>query len=343
MTRFLQSLGHQFRHRDELVPADAIVVPDGGEFDNRFASGLSLFRRGYAPRLIVCRSSYHEGESQWPEKEARLRPNDILLLRSRAVSTQDEAQEAGPLLKRLGCRSVLVVTSWYHTRRARTIFARELMRDGIEVRTFPVDVPDSDAETWWESKEGRTTVLLESVKLLLTWLHVRLPVAPDFRFRVKQWLQPTAFRPWTGLALVSEGPSEILTSSFQNYLRISELRRGEMSAFGFADREGLTSRAGPGSPSVLRWPKPDFARNGADDMEGKSFKAVTITAKESGGHTALVEAFNAWAEKERPSLIVHVHYYHDDRSRRRGYQIIFEESERAEARLEPKGEERRAA
>jgi len=343
MTKILQSIGRRLMHRDELAPADAIVVPDGGEFDNRFASGLSLFRRGYAPRLIVCRSSYHEGESLWPEKESRLRPDEILLLRSSAVSTQDEAQEARPLLRRLGCRSVLVVTSWYHTRRARTIFARELTRAGIDVRTFPVDVPDSDAETWWESKEGRTTVLLESVKLLITWLHFKLPISPDFRFRVKEWLQPTVSRPWTGLALVSEGPSEILTSSFQNYLQMSELRRGEMSALRFADREGLRSREGTGSPPVLRWPKPEFARNGADDMEGKKFKAVTITAKESGGHAALVEAFNAWAEKERPSLIVHVHYYHDPRSHQRGYQIIFEESERAEERLEPKAEERRAA
>lgn len=78
-------------------------------------------------------------------------------------------------------------------------------------------------------------------------------------------------------------------------------------------------------------------------MEEKTFKAVNITASEKGGPAALAAAFNDWADKARPAAIVHVHYYHDPSLHLRGYQIIFEESEKAQVRPAAAAEERRAA
>ncbi len=61
-------------------------------------------------------------------------------------------------------------------------------------------------------------------------------------------------------------------------------------------------------------------------MQGRTFRAVTIVVPDLRCHTMLEEAFNAWTAQERPSAILHVHYYHDSGLRVRGYQIIYEES-----------------
>ncbi len=336
-------IGRMLEVQGNLAASDAIVVLDGGEFNLRLAAGLDLLRRGHAPRLIVCLSDYHRAQHRQAEQAALEWPNVITLLRSPAVSTKEEAAEVGPVLKRLRCRGVLIVTSWYHTRRAQTIFARELKKDEIEVGVYPVAVPTAPRGSWWKSSEGREIVVLETIKLFSTWLRVGLPGPPDLRIRLKEWIQSAPTRPQGQLVPAWNGPQERLTADLQAYLRHVQVRRGEYlrsdsTGVAVAPKQSLA-----GSSGALRWVAPNSTENGADEMEEKSFKAITVTAKEGAGHAALAEAFNTWAEKERPASVVHVHYYHDQRTRMRGYQIIFEESIRAEERREPSTEERRAA
>ncbi len=59
-------------------------------------------------------------------------------------------------------------------------------------------------------------------------------------------------------------------------------------------------------------------------MVSRIYRAANIVVKESDGHTALVEAFNTWAEKEKPLVLVHVHYFDNSASKTYGYQVIYE-------------------
>ena len=61
-------------------------------------------------------------------------------------------------------------------------------------------------------------------------------------------------------------------------------------------------------------------------MQTKTFRAVQLTVADHEDRDALLEAFNAWAEVERPAEILDVHYFHDAEVGLRGYQIIFEDS-----------------
>ncbi|MBZ5542250.1 MAG: hypothetical protein LAO07_01045 [Acidobacteriia bacterium] len=70
-------------------------------------------------------------------------------------------------------------------------------------------------------------------------------------------------------------------------------------------------------------------------MEPKLFKALTIAPADSRSRKDLAEAFNEWAEDERPASIVHVHYFHDPELRARGYPII--------SKASPEGTEHEAA
>jgi uncharacterized SAM-binding protein YcdF (DUF218 family) len=338
-----ESLGSLLVPKDQLVPADALVVLDGGEFELRLAAGLSLLRRGYAPRLLVMQSSYHRAQHGRAQDAADEQPGEVFLLDCSAVSTAEEALEACPVLKRWACSSVMIVTSWYHTRRARTIFARRLKNEGVRVSIYPVAVPNAGVRGWWKSGKGRRTVVLETAKLLATWLHLGLPGAPDMRFRVKEWLHPSGAPPLGLPVLAGDVPQEALTSNFQAYLLHGQILRG---VFGGGDSLGgiRSGRASPANTQpVLHWAEPQPSQNGVEPMQDKSFKAVNITAQEGRGHAALAEAFNAWAEKEQPASIVHVHYYHDEPNHLRGYQIIFEESAKAQERQLLAAEERRAA
>jgi len=78
-----------------------------------------------------------------------------------------------------------------------------------------------------------------------------------------------------------------------------------------------------------------IVRGGSGEkMEEKTFKAVNISAQDSRGRSTLVDAFNQWAEKERPASIIHVYYFHDLRAHARGYLIIYES--RSAAAQQPK-------
>lgn len=174
---------------DKPVPADAILVLDGGGVRFRFAAGLDLLYHGYAPRLFVSQSIYASRGILSQEMSGGTQSLRIHWLHNAAVSTREEAQVTREALRRLGCRRLLVVTSNYHTRRARLIFRRELRPDGIEVRVYAASTPEMNVNNWWETREGRVIVLSECAKLLATWLHFDPAISGEFRNRVKSQLQ----------------------------------------------------------------------------------------------------------------------------------------------------------
>lgn len=186
----LERLGRVLLHQGLLTPADAAVVLDGRDFNLRLAAGLDLLDRQYVPHLVVCLSQLHRAQHGPAEEAARERPEKITLVPSSAVSTLEEAAAVRPHLLRRDSKSLLVVTSWYHTRRAQLLFERQMMKDGIEVSAYPVEVPALPLATWWKSREGRVLIPLELLDLLWTRLRLALFGPPDLYFRLKQWLYP---------------------------------------------------------------------------------------------------------------------------------------------------------
>lgn len=58
-------------------------------------------------------------------------------------------------------------------------------------------------------------------------------------------------------------------------------------------------------------------------MEGGTFRAINVTARETVGHALLEEAFNSWVDFEQPADILHVHYFQNPRAQLHGYQVIY--------------------
>jgi uncharacterized SAM-binding protein YcdF (DUF218 family) len=89
-----------------------------------------------------------------------------------ANSTREEALALRPCLEQRGFRAVTVVTSNYHTRRARHIW-RQVFEDAEPpVAIFVHGVPDGDFEArgWWRHRRYAKTFLAETSKLVWTYL-----------------------------------------------------------------------------------------------------------------------------------------------------------------------------
>jgi len=88
------------------------------------------------------------------------------------MNTDSTVEEAGALrgcLRERGWTSVIVVTSDYHTRRARRIWKKEV-GSAFTIRVFGVGDADFDPHGWWRSRHYAKTWLLEATKSVWSYL-----------------------------------------------------------------------------------------------------------------------------------------------------------------------------
>ena len=104
--------------------ADCAVVLTGGA--GRVREGFDLLAQGQVHKLIISgvhpRANLRDIFPQWPFYGG-LRVEDVVLER-RSATTYGNAQQTLPLVEALRCRSLVLVTSHLHMRRAYKTFRR---------------------------------------------------------------------------------------------------------------------------------------------------------------------------------------------------------------------------
>lgn len=157
---------------DDLEPADAIVVlGDDNYAGDRAARGAELFHARWAP-VVVASGRYLRPYASVADLIARdlaergVMNDAIIPLRHRATSTREEAVAASELARERRWRRLIVVTSNYHTRRARYIF-RDVLGPDFDIRVAPAADSEFDPRAWWQSREGCKTFARESAAWLL--------------------------------------------------------------------------------------------------------------------------------------------------------------------------------
>ncbi len=155
---------------DPLHPADAVVVlsanmqADGDPDDvaqERILRGLEVLRQGLAPRLVLTRIRVRK-HSSVPHVQGLMRRLDFqypILETPPVHNTHDEAVQVAELARRHGWRSVILVTSPTHTRRAAATFRKA----GVPVSVTPCTERGFDLETL-ESPVDR-------LRAFRAWLH----------------------------------------------------------------------------------------------------------------------------------------------------------------------------
>ncbi len=103
-------------HDDRPAKADAVVVLSGTK--ERLPVGQRLVRNGYAPLLVVSRSTYPSAA------ERRACRSGALCFRADPYSTRGEARAIARLAAVRNWQTVDVVTSQFHVFRARILIKR---------------------------------------------------------------------------------------------------------------------------------------------------------------------------------------------------------------------------
>jgi len=147
------------------VTGDVLVVLGGGLNADRARHAAELYHAGVAP-WILC-----TGRGDCESNAACLRrhgvPASAILSEDRSANTSENARFSLPILRQLGAKRVIIVTSWYHSRRAWHVF-RHYAPD-LVVYSCPSYEEYSGSPA--QSHEIRHRALLEYLKLPGYLLH----------------------------------------------------------------------------------------------------------------------------------------------------------------------------
>lgn len=163
---------------DPLENADALIVLSGDNFyADRATRAAELFREGKAPLIVASgrRLRPNAGVAELMEHDLMERgvPKDkILRFTHDADSTREEAEALVKLAKTRKWRKTIVVTSNYHTRRARYIFHRVFPQD-IEVRVASARDGDFDPQRWWEKRKSTKELMREFAGMVVALWELR--------------------------------------------------------------------------------------------------------------------------------------------------------------------------
>lgn len=93
----------------------------------------------------------------------------IIFLPGKATSTRDEADTLITfLISNPNIKTISIISSSAHTRRAKMIFRDSLQDASLEIKIIPVPSKYSefDAEKWWSDRESAKQVFMEWVKII---------------------------------------------------------------------------------------------------------------------------------------------------------------------------------
>lgn len=172
-----------------LARADALVVLAGSTtYDERASYAAELFKDGRAPKVLLSDDGERGGWSQEQQRNPFFVERAAAVLVSAGVpaesieklpratsSTYEEAALLREYAAARGLRSLLVITSAYHSRRALWTLERAFGGSGIEVGLAAVAFGRQTPApaSWWLSTAGWRMVALEYLKLAYYRLRYR--------------------------------------------------------------------------------------------------------------------------------------------------------------------------
>jgi uncharacterized SAM-binding protein YcdF (DUF218 family) len=177
--------GRFLQHEDPLQKADAIFVLAGARVE-RALEAVDLYKEGWAPVIVLSGGRVEEAEVllqqrgvAFPRESDLLRdvmvrlgvPSSAIVQPPESVdNTGQEANVLRAMVQARHWRRVIVVTSKYHTRRARFAFRRGLEHTGAEPLVRATRYDPSDPARWWRSRADLRFAGSEWLKLIFYWL-----------------------------------------------------------------------------------------------------------------------------------------------------------------------------
>jgi len=170
---------------DRLQPADVIFVLNS-DVDTRPFRAVELYKQGLAPVVAIARAE------NTPVVDLGLVPNDtdisvgvmeklgvpaekiiVLPVSGGVTSTFDEASALRKYVDANQIHKIILVTSAFHTRRARWIFEKTLAGLPVILEMAAVPYARFDQTNWWRNETGLITLNNEYIKLFFYFFKYR--------------------------------------------------------------------------------------------------------------------------------------------------------------------------
>ena len=162
---------------DRLEKSDAIIIlSDDNFYADRATRAAELFRQNLAPIVVASgirlRPNASIAELMTHDLIERGVPKEnIIPFPQDADNTREEAEALRKLVQQKKWKSVIVVTSNYHTRRAR-MAARYIFDRDFQVSVVGTPHGGMNPDAWWKSRTDLRTFLIEFEKLVAYTLYI---------------------------------------------------------------------------------------------------------------------------------------------------------------------------
>ncbi|WP_306533192.1 YdcF family protein [Geobacter sp.] len=152
-----------FSVRQRDIHADAIVVLAGGR--GRVEEGVRLFREKKGDYLfLIGVDPVVRKQDLFRDREGEALADRVFLEKA-SRNTLENALYGREIIARKDVRSILLITSRYHMKRATLIFRNTLPRD-IAIYPYPVDTKNLK-EAWWSDRGSFRLLFSEFYKYCL--------------------------------------------------------------------------------------------------------------------------------------------------------------------------------
>ena len=192
----LRGIGDFLIIKNRPKKSDVIVVLRGDLNFSRTLESARLFHEGYAEKIFISTSlldsncskleklgaSVHCGQEMLKDILIQLGVDKQKILlgdRKPGGGTKGESRRVKQMMLERNYKKALIVTSWYHTRRAEAIYEDSLSDTNLEVVVICARDDTSSPSNWWEYRYVAIAVLEEFPKLLIYYL---LP-SSDLQFK----------------------------------------------------------------------------------------------------------------------------------------------------------------
>jgi uncharacterized SAM-binding protein YcdF (DUF218 family) len=184
-----RNVGHWLVVEDRLDRAAAIAVLSGA-MPGRALEAARVYKQGYANRIWLTYSSQpgatlaklsipFVGEERYNRQiliHEGVPEDAIEVLDPPIVNTADEMRTIGAALRKEKQKTVILLTSPVHTRRAKALWKKISSQDGIALLHAVPDDGDDPAH-WWRTTHDALDVVREVLGLANVW--AGLPLRPS--------------------------------------------------------------------------------------------------------------------------------------------------------------------
>ncbi|RJR35377.1 MAG: YdcF family protein [Desulfobacteraceae bacterium] len=183
--QILTAIGKFLVMEHEISKSDLIVCLAGRNIERGLAAA-EIYRKGFGPRVFIAPEEPPDGLDLLKERGIRYPttidlmvtlfqelgvPKSALLIGVRpGDSTRSEAEMVRDLLEKEKFRSIILVTSPTHTKRAHLTFRSVLEDKDVRIQVMPSRYSQFRPEGWWRQRRYVREVILEYQKLVYYYL-----------------------------------------------------------------------------------------------------------------------------------------------------------------------------